>query len=81
MNPVFAEQAEVHVANVASVPMIKEMLAVWLDLLEHGTVDPFSVGGKSTLWAGHLDRPTAEESTVIFGDFMDRMSFRHRKAP
>ena len=68
-------------ANVASVPMVKEMLAVWLDLLEHRTVDSFSVGRESTLGAGHLDRAATEERAVIFGDFVDGMSFWHRRAP
>ena len=60
MDLVLAEQPEVHVANFAGVPMVKEMLAVRLDLVEHCPVDPLCVSGESTLGARDLDRATVE---------------------
>lgn len=47
-------------ADLAGVPVVEEVLAIGLDLVEDATVDPGGVGCEAALWLlTRIDRPAS----------------------
>jgi hypothetical protein len=77
LHPVLAEQAEVHVADLAGRPSVEQVLAVRLDALEHCAIHPFGVGIEAALWTGDTNRVADEQFGVVAGDAVDGVALGH----
>jgi len=73
----FAEQPEVNVAYFARRPVVEQMLAVGLNLAENGAIDTLGIAGKTSLGTGDPQGPTAEQLSVVSGNFVNGVSFWH----
>jgi len=73
-----AEDPEVDVEHLARGPLVEEVLAVGIDPLEHGPVDPPGGVDGAALRRRHPQRAPTEATAVVAGDQVERVSFGQR---
>jgi hypothetical protein len=75
----FAVQTEMHVQNLSSLPVVKEVFSAGIDRFESASVKRFRPGSKSTLGRTDAQRKTGKHPRMIASVPVYRMTFRHCK--
>ena len=72
------EETQVDVKQRAAAPLVEEVLAERLHIIDHVAVQPRHAGREPALRRGDRQPAPSQESTVVPSDLVDRVALRHR---